>query len=91
MADPKLAKTRCLISYSGDDGYHSSVEYASRGETPPKDVFLEALQELARLTALFGFEDEAQQRFDEARKAVFDWREERSAAALSAAKERGYG
>lgn len=82
MADPKLARTSVVIKYTGDDGYRyemtakagkGSVNHRTGGEVPPQKALLDALQELARITALFGFEKEAQQVFEDARIAVFEW------------------
>ena len=58
-----------------DDGYAAEHETASTAhQTDPHMPLLVALEELARLTALFGFEAEALERFDAARKRVADWK-----------------
>ena len=53
------------------------VDYRRTKETPPERPFIDAIEELARLTALFGFEEEALKVFNEARERVFEWRKNR--------------
>lgn len=73
--DPKIVRASVRIKYRADDGYASESEMASAVHMPdPHLPLLEALEELARLTALFGFEAEALERFNAARKRVADWR-----------------
>ena len=89
MADPTLTRTSVSITYAASDGYRAACAYkAGKGTAhlktgepvPPEEALLAALEELARLTALFGFEDEATRRFQCARAAVFEWRESKRAA-----------
>jgi hypothetical protein len=89
MADPTLKRTSVQINYTSSDGYRmafgtkagSGSKHRVTGvEVPPEEALLAALEELARLTALFGFEDEATRRFQCARAAVFEWRESTRAA-----------
>lgn len=73
--DPKLTGSEVTINYTSDDGFgmeHYSTSRPHDGR--PHLPLLVALEELARLTALFGFEDEALARFNAARKRVADWR-----------------
>lgn len=73
--DPKLVRSSVTISYRADDGYASQHQVNSHlTGVAPHEPLLEALEELARLTALFGFETEALERFNAARKRVADWR-----------------
>ena len=71
MSDPKIAECSVAVRYRADDGYNSSVEfrvdYRRTKEIPPERPFINAIEELARLTALFGFEEEALKVFNEAR------------------------
>lgn len=82
MEDPKLKTTGVVIKYRSDDGYESEMRTGNSymKNQAPEAGFLKALEELARLTALFGFEDEALQRFNAARERVFEWRKQREAA-----------
>jgi hypothetical protein len=81
--DPALKRTNVVIKYAASDGYQA--EFTARGgegtahrvtgePVPPQRALIAALQELARLTALFGFEDEALEAFTDARQRVAEWR-----------------
>jgi hypothetical protein len=72
--DPKIVRSSVRIKYRADDGYASEHEADSRLGTEPHVPLLAALEELARLTALFGFEVEALECFNAARKRVSDWK-----------------
>ena len=80
--DPKLTRSRVVVAYHADDGYKSEETYRSHqgGKTcggmpmKPQEALLVGLEELAHLTALFGFEEEALSRFNAARQRVADWR-----------------
>lgn len=85
--DPKLTRTSVQIKYSSSDGFR--FEYGAKAgtgtkhrvtgeEVPSQHALLEALGELARLTALFGFEAEALKEFNGARQRVAEWREKRN-------------
>lgn len=90
MNDPKLKRTSVTVRYTADDGYRSETTYTTSGHHPPIPAevpLLDALEELARLTALFGFCDEAKARFDAAQKRVSDWREGRKVGAGETATE----
>jgi hypothetical protein len=58
MDDPKLKRTSVTVKYSADDGYSSDAGFKGTPERPELGL-LAALEELARLTALFGFDAEA--------------------------------
>lgn len=86
-ADPKLKRTLVRIDYTSDDGYRAdftakagtgSKHRVTGEEVPPEKALLGAVEELARLTALFGFEDQALERFNDARQRVFEWRAARA-------------
>ena len=72
--DPKLVRSSVTIKYNADDGYSCEHQTKSDMGVEPHIPLLAALEELARLTALFGFEEEALERFTAARKRVADWR-----------------
>lgn len=83
MRDPTLKRTRVEIAYTASDGYHAECMYkggqgsrviSTGAEVPPENALLAALEELARLTALFGFTDQALTVFTEARQRVEEWR-----------------
>lgn len=80
MSDPKIAACSVAVRYRAD-GYNSSVEfhvdYRRTKEIPPERPFIDAIEELARLTALFGFDEEALKAFNDARERVFEWRKNR--------------
>jgi hypothetical protein len=89
VKEPTLKRTRVLIAYTSSEGYRAewnakagagSKNLSTGEEVPPKHALLEGLEELARLTALFGFEDEALEQFNAARRRVFEWRTNREAA-----------
>lgn len=85
MADPMLTKTSVTVRYTSNDGYSSDQTFKiypiDHNRLPPEQPLIDAVEELARLTALFGFEDKALAAFNEARKRVFDWREGRKVGA----------
>lgn len=78
MADPLLTKTSVTVRYTANDGYSSEQTFkiypVDHNRLPPEQPLIDAVEELARLTALFGFEDKALAVFNEARQRVFDWR-----------------
>ena len=71
----KLRRSRVVVTYSAADGYSSNASYKCAKETPQQGM-LNGLEELARLTALFGFEDEAEKVFTDARQRVAEWKKE---------------
>ncbi len=96
MSDPTLVKTSVKISYTASDKYRHSFE--ARGgkgvpnrvtgvEVHPHKAYLSAVEELARLSELFGFGAEAKTKFEKGQQAVKDWRELN--AGLKAATEQG--
>lgn len=82
MSDPTLKRSNVTINYTASDGYRSAVNYSNRGkmgqQPPPELPMLDAIEELSRLCALFGFGDEAAKRVAEARERVNAWRTARS-------------
>jgi hypothetical protein len=83
MGDPKLTKTRVVIYYEADDGFECETQYSQENcikAIPAEKPFIDAMEELARLTALFGFEDQAREVFDGARNRVAEWRKNRKAS-----------
>lgn len=78
MDDPKLNRTSVTVKYTADDGYSSDAGFKGTPERPELGL-LGALEELARLTALFGFEAEALEAFNGARERVAEWRGKRAA------------
>lgn len=80
MDDPTLKRTSVQISYTGSDGYSSTSKFTGGGNTKerPEIGLLGALEELSRLTALFGFEAEALEAFSGARQRVAEWRRSRA-------------
>ena len=78
MDDPKLKRTSVTVKYSADDGYSSDAGFKGTPERPELGL-LAALEELARLTTLFGFDAEALDAFNSARARVEEWRKKRAA------------
>jgi len=78
MADPTLKRASVKIKYAASDGYLSEVTYSShaigRTDVPPKDALIEAIDELARLSELFGFGAEASLAVASAQMRVREWR-----------------
>ena len=79
MADPKLRTASVTIAYSADDGYRAKSGFNMLHDGKPDGPLLDALEELARLTELFGSGDEAEARFNAARQRVREWRERNAA------------
>lgn len=87
MADPKLTQAAITIKYAADDGYRAefggksgkgSKHLRTGEEVPPQNALIAGIEELARLTALFGFEAEALEAFNGARQRVAEWKAQRS-------------
>ena len=79
MADPTLRRASVVIKYTSSDGYRSEVRYSNHGALgnptiPPENVLLEAIDELARLSELFGFGAEASTAVATAQMRVREWR-----------------
>ena len=78
MSDRTLKRSIVTINYAASDGYRSAVNYSNRGRMglrpPPELPLLDAIEELSRLCALFGFGDQAAQRVADARGRVDAWR-----------------
>jgi cob(I)alamin adenosyltransferase len=86
MSDPTLKKTSVKISYASSDGHRmtftanggkGTTHQRTGEEVPPQSAFIEAVAQLARLTALFGYQDEALAAFTKAQKDIADWKEAR--------------
>lgn len=84
-ADPTLTRSSVTISYASSDGFSSGFSCkagkgcqheGADGPVPPETALITGLAELARLTALFGFEDRALEAFNTARERVARWRKE---------------
>ncbi len=83
MADPKIVKSSVVIKYRATDGYSADTAFGGgRGASTvaAHQPLLDAYAELARLLALFGYEEEARAAAEERIKAVADWRAEREAS-----------
>lgn len=78
--NPTLVSTSVTVRYRADDGYNAETTFRAKkaAGVAPEAGLLDALEELARLTALFGFEDKALEAFNGARQRVFDWRKTNS-------------
>lgn len=77
MSDPTLKTTSALIRYTASDGYRAEItckNVPGLPQLPPEQHLLNALEELARITALFGFEDKAAEVFVAARARVAEWK-----------------
>lgn len=81
MSDPVLISTKVVIYHLASDGYRAEwTAKAGKGtnhrvtgeKVPPQTALLSALEELARITALYGFQDEALELFNAARKRVLE-------------------
>jgi hypothetical protein len=97
MTDPTLKKTSIKFGYTASDGYRMSFDAkggagtqhrVTGAEVPPEKALLEAMAELSRILALFGFGAEARAKFDAAQQAVADWRARRSDVALIEAQSK---
>ena len=78
MSNPQLVKARVLIEYSSDDGYKSSWECGTEEKPTPDQVLLNGLEELTRLTALFGLHAEAKKLFDAMQENIASFHAERA-------------
>lgn len=77
MNDPKITNATVIIKYKATDGYRSEMTCKGLPDKPDL-ALIEGLKELARLTYLFGFEDEALKAFNESRASVAEWRKNRN-------------
>lgn len=87
MADPTLKRTSVQIKYTSSDGYRfefsakagaGSRNLSTGEEVPPQYALIEAIEEMARLCALFGFEADARKAADGAFARVAKWRKKRA-------------
>lgn len=80
MSDPTLTRFSLDMGYTASDGYSMKVGYASGKQATPEAAILDALDELTRIAALFGYGDQAAARSAAAIKRVADWRASRTTA-----------
>lgn len=73
MTDPKLVVALVTITHASDDGYQSTESFFSGEGNPVEGVLLGALQELTRLTALYGFAKKAKDKFDAMQATMADF------------------
>lgn len=78
MSDPKIVRSRVVVDYSADDGYACEVGYKGTKDAPASGL-LSGLDEIARLLALFGMQDEARRVVDDAFGRVAAWKSKREA------------
>ncbi len=76
MTDPTIKRCAVLFTYTGSDGYRAETRWSSRmcPANQPQVALLDAIEELARITALFGFAEEAKKRVADAQARVAEWR-----------------
>lgn len=80
MSDPTLKSASVTIRYTSSDGY--SMETCLKGGpsnplSTAEHCLLDTLEELARLTALFGLQEKASERVEGSFKRVAEWRDTR--------------
>lgn len=68
MADPKLKRTTVQINFSCDDGYKADKKFFSKES--PEQGMIAAIRELSRMAHLYGYGEQAEASFKEARSAV---------------------
>ena len=80
MADPVLTKSSVQVAYKSSDGYAVEIDYTNRGAeiAEPHQMLLDGFAELARILALFGFEQQARNAAFKSFDAIRTWRENRS-------------
>lgn len=76
--DPRIKKCSVSISYHSDDGYESDQVFhlypIDHNVKMPEQPLIDGLEELARLTALFGLEAKAKEVFEAAQTRVREWK-----------------
>lgn len=74
--DPTLKTASVTIKYTSSDSYSIETQFSGGGKRPisAEDTLLAAIDELARLAALFGLQEKANQMMDEAIQRVADWK-----------------
>jgi len=78
--DPRLTKTSVIIRIKADDGYSAKTEYADKLKvSTPETPLLDGIEEVARLLALYGYQNEARERVERAFRRVDDFNEKRKA------------
>lgn len=84
MTHPKIQFAKVTISYVSDDGFQSEETFSTSlnnkataagiiDQQKPEQPFVDGLEELARLTSLFGVDDMALAAFNGARERVAEW------------------
>lgn len=84
MSRPKIQFAKVTIAYVSDDGHQCEETFSTSlnnkataagviDQQKPEQPFVDALEELARLTALFGVDDMALVAFNGARERVAEW------------------
>lgn len=66
MTAPTLKSASVQLIYRASDGYRMTTGFSSRMAETPSATLLAAIDELARVLALFGFEEEARSAVDDA-------------------------
>ena len=74
MIEPKLTRSTVQVTYAADDGYKSECGFTGGKTCEPHAGLLGGLDEVARLLALFGHEQDARITFDAALRRIEDWR-----------------
>lgn len=89
--EPTLKRTSVQIKYTSSDGYRADfctkagegiISGMSGEPVPPQRALIAGLDELARLAALFGFEDEGRKACNDAFARVAEWRKKQSAGEI---------
>lgn len=72
--DPTLTRVKIAIDLTASDGYKSNWLSSPHTNAPPKQCLMNGIEELARLTSLYGFEAEALEAFNCSRERVAKWK-----------------
>ena len=85
MSAATLKRTKVSIHYTTSDGF--SLKYEAKGGTGTKNlktgqevpahlILIDAIGQLSRTAAMFGFEEEALAEFNKQRDDVLEWRKQ---------------
>lgn len=66
MSAPTLKSASVQLIYRASDGYRMTTGFSSRMAETPQATLLGAIDELARVLAVFGYEEEARSAVDDA-------------------------
>lgn len=77
VADPTLKSASTKLIYTASDGYRCEMGNNSKHAASPQAALIGAIDELARVLALFGFEAEARAATESAFQRVAEWRKTR--------------